>query len=541
MGDKIAAKLWSCVELTFEAARSYENPFMDVELHARFTGSNGQELLIPGYWAGDHQWKVRFTPSAAGDWTYITQCSEATDSGLHGRQGTVTAAAWQPGELLANPNRRGFIRVHESGRFFEYADGTPFYWMGDTLWSAHTLRCDLETTLPTYLDDRKRKGFNVIQMVVGHPTADEHGEETASYVKYDPEYFLNEGGAPYLERYSRINPSYFNFLDLRIQRMLEQGFVPCLMAMWGQDLQGIKVEGAKHYLRYIIARYAAYNVMWSPTGEYLFTDNVEGWRELGQEFHRYDPYGHPTSVHSIAPHSASRHYHTEEWYDFNLIQVGHVLAFKNFMAELPLIDYRMEPPKPAIMSESWYENHPNCVLEDGRIHDKSIRFATYVPLLQGCIGQTYGAHGIWSLYNDEQQEKWTDFFRPDVWTHDLNLPGSGQMLHVRSLMESVDWRHLEPHPEWVSTTVESNVYCAAILQKQYIVYCTGGRTAMPVMVMILGEKRGGGQYAGQWMNPRTGEWSPATGEYHGYGSGMMWRAFTPDQEDWILRIERILE
>jgi hypothetical protein len=307
--------------------------------------------------------------------------------------------------------------------------------------------------------------------------------------------------------------------------------------VWGQELKSMKLKPLKQFLRYIVARYAAYNVFWSPAGEYLFTWDVEAWRELGEDIDCYDPYKHPTSVHSIAPHSGSRHYQSESWYDFNLIQVGHVLSFKNFMENLPMIDYKLQPTKPTIMSESWYENHPNRVHDDEIwINDKDIRFATYVPLLQGCVGQTYGAHGIWSFFDGKEADKWRDDERPDLWTNDLDLPGSMQMKHLRTLMETLEWWNLEPHPEWTSTIVESNTYCAAIHQQQYVVYCTGGKVSVPVLVLIaegLGE-----EYTGQWFNPRTGEWSEATGEYHGYGTGWIWRTFTPDQDDWILTLKR---
>jgi hypothetical protein len=315
------------------------------------------------------------------------------------------------------------------------------------------------------------------------------------------------------------------------------GFVPCIMTMWGQELKAMKVEAAKHYIRYIIARYAACNVIWSPAGEYLFTWDEQAWRELGQDIDAYDPYKHPTTVHAIAPQSGSRDYHNEEWYDFNLIQVGHVLGFKNFMENLPLIDYRLQPAKPAIMGESWYENHPNRVFDDGTwIHDKDIRFAAYVSLLQGCVGQTYGAHGIWSFYNGEEAEKWRDDERPDLWYNDLELPGSSQMGYLRQMMETLDWWRLAPHPEWVSTVVESNAYCAAILYEQYVVYCTGGKSSVPVMVLIAEGK--GEAYEGQWFNPRTGEWSKAEGEYFPYGTSRIWKVFTPDQEDWVLTLIR---
>ena len=39
-----------------------------------------------------------------------------------------------PAELERNPNLRGQIRIAPNGRTFEYADGTPFFLLADTLW-----------------------------------------------------------------------------------------------------------------------------------------------------------------------------------------------------------------------------------------------------------------------------------------------------------------------------------------------------------------------------------------------------------------------
>jgi len=529
------AHVWDCVEIAFNAQAAYKNPFQDVELKVSFTSAAGDTIVVPGFWDGGESWKVRFAPTALGDWQWQSVCSNEDDQGLHGVEGALTVLPWSAQELGENPNRRGFIRVHEQGRYFEYADGTPFYWSGDTLWSAHTLRCDVQHALPKYLRDRKDKQFSVIQMVVGHPTGSELDEDSTSYHRYTPHHFLNEGGAPYTERYELINPSYFAALDERVRLMADMGFVLCMMGMWGQELKAMKVPAAKQYWRYIVARYAAFNVCWSPAGEYLFTWDVQGWRELGEEIDRCDPYGHPTSVHSVAPHSGSQHYHQEPWYDFNLIQVGHVLAFKNFMEHLPYTDYHLQPPKPSIMSESWYENHPNRLMDDGRwINDRDIRFAAYVSLLQGCVGQTYGAHGIWSFFDGGESDKWRDDERPDMWERDLELPGSTQMKHLKSLMESMDWKRLEPHPESVTTVTDNSAYCAAIPGQQYVVYVTGGSDAAPVMVFIMIDTAQ--PFEGKWFNPRTGEWSIATGQYSSYGCGWMWRTVTPDREDWVLML-----
>lgn len=521
--------IWECVEVELKAEKIYKNPFRDVDLKVEFKGPNGENMVVPGFWDGENVWKIRLTPTVAGEWKWRTLCSSLDDSGLNGRDGIIRAALWSSTDIENNPNRKGFIKIHPSGRYFTYADNSPFYWLGDTLWFIYTKRCDTVNALPKYIKDRKEKGFSVIQMVAGRPAG---GKAEWTGINGRDHWYTNEAGTPYQRPYDLINPEYFKHLDVKIKMLLDNGFIPCIMGMWGWDIR-MGVENAKEYWRYLIARYAAYNVLWSIAGEYFFVPDEQGWREIGEEIHKCDPYGHPTSAHSTAPHSGSRHYQNEEWYDFNLIQVGHVLCLKQQLEQLPYTDYNLKPVKPTIMSESWYENHPNCEGTDKRrIMEKDIRFATYVPLLQGCVGQSYGAHGIWNWYEEEDYEFWNDYNRPSPWTHDLDLPASRQMKYVKVLMESVTWWALEPHPEIVATSLFSHAYCAAVPGKEYVVYVTGKKTDLIVFVP-------GGEYKGQWYNPRTGEWCGADCEYFPYGSWWRWTTVTPDEEDWVLLLRSI--
>ena len=65
-----------------------------------------------------------------------------------------------------------------NGRFFEHADGTPFFWMGDTVWYGAILSSEADWN--TYLADRASKGFDVVHFNVVAPrngvAADENGE-----------------------------------------------------------------------------------------------------------------------------------------------------------------------------------------------------------------------------------------------------------------------------------------------------------------------------------------------------------------------------
>ena len=59
---------------------------------------------------------------------------------------------------------KGNLRVNSSGRYLEYSDGTPFLYIGDTAWELISRLNDKETEL--YLENRREKGFTVIQTVI---------------------------------------------------------------------------------------------------------------------------------------------------------------------------------------------------------------------------------------------------------------------------------------------------------------------------------------------------------------------------------------
>lgn len=531
--------VWEAIELTFLAEHTYTNPFRDVELRAEFHAPDGTTLLVPGFWDGEQTWKVRFAPTIGGDWSWRSLCSASSDGGLHGQEGIISAVPWPLSAIEENPTRRGFVQVHSSGRYFAFADGTPFYWLGDTFWSGFHKRCTVEHDFPLYLRDRQEKGFTVIQILVGRPIAEE-GDSSYWEGETNKRGMSNEGGVPYTRRYDLINPTYFQHFDRKLRMMTEAGFIPCLFGAWGYDLAKISVASFQEYWRYVIARYAAYNVFWCISGEYYYTPDAELWRQVGQCVHEYDPYQHPTSAHAIAPHSGSTHYQRDEWYDFNLLQVGHVQTFRKLYETLPLADYHMQPTKPAIMSESWYENHESTFKEAStRFNDRDIRYTAYVSLLQGCIGQTYGAHGVWSWASPEDAAG-SRYNTPASWKHDLSLPGSVQMKHLRALMQEVHWWELEPHPEWVSST-DAAIFCAALADREYLVYAPYGATRIMLCIPCTGVSQNADDYTARWFNPRTGEWLEVDKEKREsvrWPLWFLWWSPTPDDQDWVLLLKK---
>ena len=92
---------------------------------------------------------------------------EPAKTSYHGgvRKKTVVlwiAALLALGAFSAQAAPLARLRVSENGRFFVKADGSPFFWMGDTEWALfHLTREDAEL----YLKDRVAKRFTVIQAI----------------------------------------------------------------------------------------------------------------------------------------------------------------------------------------------------------------------------------------------------------------------------------------------------------------------------------------------------------------------------------------
>ena len=148
---------WEVFELTLTANSTYTNPYTDVTLTATFTSPTNNTIVMPGFWDGEQTWKVRMAPNEIGIWSYVTT-STPTDSGLE------TSSTF---ECIAS-NKRGFIEVDPSDPYkFQYADGTPFFWMGETSWHLFSDHIDYDTEFRPYIDRRASQHFNNVHGLLG--------------------------------------------------------------------------------------------------------------------------------------------------------------------------------------------------------------------------------------------------------------------------------------------------------------------------------------------------------------------------------------
>ena len=138
---------WEAQEITLQASRDYANPYAEVDCWIELSGPNFNRRVY-GFWDGGRTFKVRFVATAPGDWTWRAGSNRTDDAGLNGGSGKFRAVEWSASDLQANPNRRGFVRASDNGHALNYADGTPFFIVGDTWLAASSWRLPWKGTKP---------------------------------------------------------------------------------------------------------------------------------------------------------------------------------------------------------------------------------------------------------------------------------------------------------------------------------------------------------------------------------------------------------
>ena len=465
----------NCVtEWHFSSGQAYADPFNDIDLDVLVTDPGGEERRVPAFWSGESTWRVRYASPNLGTHKWRSECSDASNPGLHGREGEVEVVPYRGRSPLM---LHGPLRVSESGRHFEHEDGTPFFWLADTWWMGLCERLQWPGDFQTLTSDRVRKGFSVIQTVAGlYPDMGWR----------DPRQ-VNEAGYPWDEAFNTVDPAYFDHADLRLHHLVRSGLAPCIVACWGYYLPLMGVERMKKHWRNLVARYGAYPVVWCLAGEasmpfYLSRDReneermqIEGWTEMAAYLRASDPYRRPATIHPSGPGSSREDVVDTSDLDFIMLQTGHADRV-SLPDTLRIVagEYAAEPVRPVINGEVTYEG----LAESNR--QEIQRWMFWACVLGGAAGHSYGANGIWQVNHRDTPygkspggQSWGD----TAWDDAYVLPGSGQLGMSKRFLEKYPWWELRPRPDWVehpATPDEPHgAYAAGIPRKLRFVYVPG--------------------------------------------------------------------
>jgi hypothetical protein len=519
-------------EWSYNSTRAYSDPFDEVELDALITGPAGESWRVPAFWAGGSEWRVRFAPPLAGDYTITTECSDAANADLHGQSAQLAARPYTGTNPLL---RHGPLRVAASRRTLEHADGTPFFWLGDTWWMGLCRRMKWPEGFQALTADRAAKGFSLVQIVAGlYP--DMPG--------FDPR-GANEAGFPWEADYARLNPAYFDQADLRISWLVRSGLVPCIVGSWGYYLPLMGLQKMKQHWRNLIARWGAYPVVWCLAGEgempyYLSLDKegdiqaqISGWVEMARYIRRIDPLHHPLVLHS-APQTCAR-CQAEGLLEVNLIQPAHG-GPETLVASVTQIQeaYASRPVMPALIDEISYE---------GILHYSGAevqRMAFWTSVLSGAAGHTYGANGLWQMNTPEEPygaSPWGGTWGNLPWHEAAQLPGSRHLSLAKRMLERYEWWRFEPHQEWVNPPGTPEHYerpfAAGIPGRLRVIYMYGPNFAATWKVEHI---EPGAAYTAYYWDPRTGASHPI-GPVLPDAGGSWVIPREPELSDWVLVME----
>jgi hypothetical protein len=360
---------WDIFELTLQAQVA-GNPFIDVSLEGDFTQGE-RRLTAEGFYDGDGLFKLRFMPDQEGPWQYRTRSNLAA---LDGQTGEFLCT-------LAGPGNHGPVHVAH-GIHFAYADGTPYIPVGTTCYVWNLQGDELEERTLQTLD---RAPFNKIRMCVF--------PKRYNFSTNEPPVYPFPGSLTSGWDFSGFNPAYFRHLEQRIADLRARGieadlilFHPYDFGAWGFDRLPSEVN--QRYLRYLVARLAAYrNVWWSFANEYDLLQNwsESDWDAAFQLVQRLDPYQHLRSIHNCF-----------EFYDHHKPWVTHcsIQSHQLNLAPVWLVTYN----KPVVVDECGYEGDINMAWGDLSAEELVLRF---------WMGFACGAgvgHG--ETYLNEREELW---------------------------------------------------------------------------------------------------------------------------------------
>jgi len=257
---------YSPCEITFELSASdlaaHPNPYVSVQLEAEFKSPRFRTYAMPAFWDGGRKMILRFTPTEAGQWTYKVSSNLSAYDGKENSFNSTASEA--PGFVMA-------ANVHH----WATENKQPHLWMG---YIADRLPFESAQEFDAQLNEAASNKFTHFRgSILG-------GASDKARVYLAPD---------------KPNTAFFDELDRRILAVHKRGITTDLILASNPDyVQSLfpDWQSRLRFIRYIVARYAPFNLTWQGFEE--FEDYANGramLKELGLDLKKLDPYQHPRS------------------------------------------------------------------------------------------------------------------------------------------------------------------------------------------------------------------------------------------------------
>lgn len=408
-----------------------------------------------------------------------------------------------------SPSKKNYsnLTISANKRFLN-AGGRPFFWLGDTGWLLLSKLNREETA--KYLDDRKAKGFNVIQVMLLH--------SLSAVSAYGDSALINKNVAtPYLPS---VNPgantqknSYWENLDFVIDLAAKKGIYLALVPVWGSNVKAglITEKQAGTYARFLAQRYKdKTNIVWLNGGDVRGDDSTKIWKTIGNTLKKYDP-NHLVTFHPFGRTQSSEWFQNEPWLDFNMFQSGHRrydqdtsrtgAGYGEDNWRYVLSDYNKLPVKPTLDGEPSYEGIPQGLHDtlQPRWTGNDVRRYAYWSVFSGACGFTYGNNSVMQMHKNEDTT--SAYGAKESWEQALHAPGARQMIYLKKLMVKYHFEELIPDQSLFADHGERYNHLAALKgEKVLLVYTYNGRSIRLNAIPLNGDR-----FRLSWFCPRDGK------------------------------------
>jgi Protein of unknown function (DUF4038)/Putative collagen-binding domain of a collagenase len=433
------------------------------------------------------------------------------------------------------------LKISTNKRYFQTADGKPFFWLGDTGWLLF-IKCKREDAIK-YLDDRKSKGFNVIQVMLIHDV------KLAVNVYGDSSIHKGDVSKPVVideHVVDDLKYTYWDHVDFIVREAEKRGIYMALVPVWGGNIKHVNEAQAKSYATFLANRYKnKNNIIWLNGGDIKGADALKKWNIIGNTIRSIDK-RHLITFHPRGRNSSSAWFHNEKWMDFNMFQSGHrsyaqdtssneTLHYGEDNWKYAADDYKLKPVKPTLDGEPSYEDIPYGLhkADEPYWQDYEIRRYAYWSVFAGGAGFTYGHNSVMQFYTPG--DSGTSFFPKQKWQEGLQAPGAAQMQYLKKLIESYSYFDRVPAQELVIDNGDKYERVAATKGKNYAMFYVWNGRSFKVRESLLGWKGNSDTY---WFNVKDGIRVELC-----FHCGVAEKVFTPpggkkDGNDWVLIIEK---
>lgn len=441
-----------------------------------------------------------------------------------------------------SPWKNGNLKISENGRYLQHENGKPFFYLADTGWLIFQ-RMNRDE-VKQYFENRKAKGFNVVQCIFYQSYNDRNVHDDSTYVNKD---LTQPKHTPGNDPDNAEQYDFWDHVDYITEVAANNGIYLSISPTWGQLVlrdKNMTKEKAELFAAHLANHFKDKpNVIWMNGGSAKGDVNTEIWETLGSTIKKNDP-NHLITFHTFGRTQSSTYFQKASWLDFNMFTSGHRRYDQDDTPKkygednwrYVLEDLSKTPLKPTLDGEPSYESIPQGLHDHTQPYwnASDVRRYAYWSVFAGACGHAYGQNTVRQVYkqgiNKGESGAKISFYEA------LEDTGSFHMQYIKKLILSRPYFE-RVNDQTIVTGDEGEKYDRILVTrgKGYLMaYTYTGRDFKIQLGIISGAK-----VNAWWYNPRTGI-AAKIGTF--INKGIM--SFNPPGEkangnDWVLVLDDV--